>query len=69
MYPWLLWGEQHGSRDEDLDVLEELLDMRTFYGMMLPEADNAGALNLVNDWIAKTPNGAAAKLDSSLLSV
>jgi TPR repeat protein len=50
MYAWLMWGERHGTRDDDADMHTELLDMRGFYGIMLPDADKDDALDLINEW-------------------
>ena len=52
MYAWLMWGEQHATRDDDDDIRDELFDMRGFYGIMLPDADKDDAVDLVNDWAA-----------------
>jgi hypothetical protein len=49
MYAWLMWGERHCTRDDDADIRDELLDMRGFYGIMLPDADKDDALDLVNE--------------------
>lgn len=50
MYAWLMWGERYCTRDDDADIRDELLDMRGFYGIMLPDADKDDALDLVNEW-------------------
>jgi hypothetical protein len=50
MYAWLMWGERYCTRDDDDDIRVELLDMRGFYGIMLPDADKDDALDLVNEW-------------------
>jgi len=64
MYAWLRWGEQYGDTDEDPDVWEELLDMRGFYGMTLPDADKDDAVDLLTEWAAMKRNADAAQRHS-----
>ena len=37
MFSWLMWGGYKGTRDDDPDVREELIDMRNFYAATLPD--------------------------------
>ena len=63
MYAWLLWGEKFGNRNEDPDVLEELLDMRGFYGIVLADADKDDALDLLKGLAAKRSRADASETD------
>ena len=38
MFAWLMWGGYKGTRDDDPDVREELVDMRDFYASILTDS-------------------------------
>ena len=37
MFAWLLWGERCGNLENEIDVREELKDMRSFYALTLSD--------------------------------
>jgi TPR repeat protein len=53
MYAWLQLGEKYGACDDDADVREELIDMRGFYGITLPDADKDAASELLAGLVAR----------------
>ena len=52
MLAWLLWGEQHGGRDDNVEARSELEDMKRFYSLVLSASDKVAAEKLFNQMLA-----------------
>lgn len=60
-FVWLLWGEERGTRDDDADVREELIDMSALYSLTLSDDVKDEAWAMFNDMRAATPRVSATK--------
>lgn len=54
-YAWLLWGEARGTFDRDADYFEVLVDMKSFFAMILSDADRVRGEQVLQDMLAAPP--------------
>jgi hypothetical protein len=55
MFAWLLWGEKRGKFDREEDYAEELMDMKSFFAMILSDADRAKGERVFQNMLGATP--------------